>query len=80
MSDAHTNPARAIVRAGFICGAAFIVASAIRGCVHGVDWKADLLWTAGISLRFVGGSAPSPAGKGGPGAAAVQELREARPR
>ena len=40
------NPAPAIVRAGFVCGAAFIVASAIRGCVHGVDWKADLLWTA----------------------------------
>jgi uncharacterized membrane protein YjfL (UPF0719 family) len=40
-----TNAARGIVRAGFVCGAAFVAASAIRGCVHGVDWKADLLWT-----------------------------------
>jgi len=46
MSEPDTNPARAIVRAGFVCGAAFIVASAVRGCVHGVDWRADLLWTA----------------------------------
>jgi len=46
MNEATMNPAPAIVRAGFVCGAAFIVASAIRGCVHGVDWKADLLWTA----------------------------------
>src|SRR3981189_195184 len=40
-----TNAARAIVRAGFVCGAAFVTASAIRGCVHGVDWTQDLLWT-----------------------------------
>jgi uncharacterized membrane protein YjfL (UPF0719 family) len=39
------NAARGLVRAGFVCGAAFVAASAIRGCVHGVDWKADLLWT-----------------------------------
>ncbi|MGZ6126258.1 MAG: DUF350 domain-containing protein [Myxococcales bacterium] len=39
------NAARGIVRAGFISGAAFVVISAIRGCVHGEDWKADLLWT-----------------------------------
>jgi uncharacterized membrane protein YjfL (UPF0719 family) len=40
------NAARGILRAGFIAGAAFVVTSAIRGCVHGEDWKADLLWTA----------------------------------
>ena len=42
----HRNAARGIVRAGFICGVAFIVSSAIQGCVHGDDWRADLLWTA----------------------------------
>jgi len=41
-----TNDARGIVRAGYLCGAAFVVVSAIRGCVHGEDWKADTLWTA----------------------------------
>src|SRR5947209_5521737 len=41
----HRNAARGIVRAGFICGVAFIVSSAIQGCVHGDDWRADLLWT-----------------------------------
>jgi len=39
------NAARGILRAGFISGAAFVVTSAIRGCVHGEDWRADLLWT-----------------------------------
>jgi uncharacterized membrane protein YjfL (UPF0719 family) len=49
--DAHIlaaldhNAARGILRAGFISGAAFVVTSAIRGCVHGEDWRADLLWT-----------------------------------
>lgn len=38
------NAARGILRAGFISGAAFVVTSAIRGCVHGEDWRADLLW------------------------------------
>jgi len=38
--------ARGIVRAGYLCGAAFVAASAIRGCVHGEDWRADLFWTA----------------------------------
>ena len=41
----HRNAARGVVRAGFICGVAFIVNSAIQGCVHGDDWRADLLWT-----------------------------------
>jgi uncharacterized membrane protein YjfL (UPF0719 family) len=51
------NAARGIVRAGFICGAAFVVTSAIRGCVHGEDWKADLLWTTvfgGSALVLLG--------------------------
>jgi len=39
------NAARGIVRAGFLCGVAFITSSAIQGCVHGQDWRADLLWT-----------------------------------
>jgi uncharacterized membrane protein YjfL (UPF0719 family) len=39
------NAARGIVRAGFICGVAFIISSAVRGCVHGRDWRGDLLWT-----------------------------------
>src|SRR6266404_3775141 len=43
---AESNAARGIVRAGYLCGAAFVAASAIRGCVHGEDWRADLLWTA----------------------------------
>ena len=43
MSD--RNAARGIVRAGFLCGVAFITSSAIQGCVHGQDWRADLLWT-----------------------------------
>jgi len=40
------NASRGILRAGFIAGAAFVITSAIRGCVHGEDWRADLLWTA----------------------------------
>jgi len=40
------NAARGLVRAGFVCGAAFVAVSAFQGCVHGVDLKADLLWTA----------------------------------
>lgn len=39
------NAARGIVRAGFICGVAFVASSAIEGCVHGEDWRGDLLWT-----------------------------------
>jgi uncharacterized membrane protein YjfL (UPF0719 family) len=42
----HGNAARGIVRAGFVCGVAFIASAAVRGCVHGDDWRADLLWTA----------------------------------
>jgi len=42
----HGNEARGIVRAGFVCGVAFIASATIRGCVHGEDWRADLLWTA----------------------------------
>ena len=45
MAALDANAARGILRAGFISGGAFIVTSAIRGCVHGEDWKADLLWT-----------------------------------
>ena len=45
MAALEQNAARGILRAGFIGGAAFVVTSAIRGCVHGEDWKADLLWT-----------------------------------
>ena len=45
MAALDHNAARGILRAGFIAGAAFVVTSAIRGCVHGEDWKADLLWT-----------------------------------
>jgi uncharacterized membrane protein YjfL (UPF0719 family) len=57
----ESNAARGIVRAGYLCGAAFVATSAIRGCVHGEDWRADLfctvvfggsalvlLWTVGI--------------------------------
>jgi len=29
------NAARGIARAGLVCGAAFVVVSAIDGCVHG---------------------------------------------
>lgn len=39
------NPARPIERAGFVCGVAFVLSSVIEGCVHGVSWRADLLWT-----------------------------------
>jgi uncharacterized membrane protein YjfL (UPF0719 family) len=39
------NDARGLVRAGFVCGVAFIAGSAIQGCVHGQDWRADLVWT-----------------------------------
>lgn len=42
----HANPARAIERAGFLCGVAFVFTSAIEGCVHGESWRADLLWTS----------------------------------
>ena len=42
---ADRNDARGIVRAGFVSGVAFIAISAIRGCVHGQDWRLDLLWT-----------------------------------
>jgi uncharacterized membrane protein YjfL (UPF0719 family) len=41
----ESNAARGIDRAGYLCGAALVVTSAIRGCVHGEDWRADLLWT-----------------------------------
>lgn len=41
-----TNAARGIVRAGYLCGAAFVAVSAVRGCVHGEDWKSDVIWTA----------------------------------
>ncbi len=43
MSD--RSAARGMVRAGFICGVAFIASSAIQRCVHRLDWRADLLWT-----------------------------------
>ena len=46
VAAAESNAAGGIVRAGYLCGAAFVAASAIRGCVHGEDWRADLLWTA----------------------------------
>jgi len=46
VAAAESNAAGGIVRAGYLCGAAFVAASAIRGCVHGEDWWADLLWTA----------------------------------
>jgi uncharacterized membrane protein YjfL (UPF0719 family) len=57
MAAIGSNAARGIVRAGYLCGAAFVVASAIRGCVHGEDWKADLLWTTvfgGSALVLLG--------------------------
>jgi uncharacterized membrane protein YjfL (UPF0719 family) len=41
-----TNAARGIVRAGYLCGAAFVVVSVVQGCVHGEDLRADVLWTA----------------------------------
>jgi uncharacterized membrane protein YjfL (UPF0719 family) len=47
-----SNAARGIVQAGFVCGFAFVAASAINGCVHGDDWRSDLVRTLGI-----GGSA-----------------------
>ena len=55
------NAARGIVRAGFVCGAAFVIASAIRGCVHGEDFRADVLWTAvfGVSALLCLGAAGS---------------------
>jgi uncharacterized membrane protein YjfL (UPF0719 family) len=40
------NAARGIVRAGFICGVALIASSAVQGCVHGEDWRKDVLWTS----------------------------------
>lgn len=43
---ADRNAARGLVRAGFICGVAFIAISAVQGCVHGEDLRADVLWTA----------------------------------
>jgi uncharacterized membrane protein YjfL (UPF0719 family) len=57
-----TNAARGIVRAGYVCGAAFVLVSAIQGCVHGEDWKADLLWTSvfggsALLLLWAAGSA-----------------------
>ena len=54
MADAPlaSNAARGIVGAGFVCGAAFVAASAINGCVHGEDFRRDLLWCS-----LFGGSA-----------------------
>jgi uncharacterized membrane protein YjfL (UPF0719 family) len=43
---AERNAARGIVQAGYLCGAAFVIAAAFRGCVHGEDLRADVLWTA----------------------------------
>ena len=40
-----TNAARGIERAGYLCGAAFVLVSVIQGCVHGEDIRADILWT-----------------------------------
>jgi len=45
IAAAESNASRGIVRAGFLCGTAFIAIAAIRGCVHGEDWRADVLWT-----------------------------------
>lgn len=61
MTALDYNAARGIVRAGFVCGAAFVVASAIRGCVHGVDLRADVLWTSvfGVSALVCLGAAGS---------------------
>lgn len=59
MAALDHNAARGILRAGFIAGAAFVVTSAIRGCVHGEDWKADLLWTVvfgGSALMVLAGA------------------------
>jgi len=60
---------------GYLCGAAFVAASAIRGCVHGEDWRADLLWTAVFE-----GAPLVPALGGGfagnPGAAALEPAGE----
>jgi uncharacterized membrane protein YjfL (UPF0719 family) len=47
-----SNAARGIVQAGFVCGVAFVAASAINGCVHGQDWRSDLVRTL-----VIGGSA-----------------------
>jgi uncharacterized membrane protein YjfL (UPF0719 family) len=47
-----SNAARGIVQAGFVCGVAFVAASAINGCVHGEDWRSDLVRTL-----VIGGSA-----------------------
>ena len=46
IAAAESNASRGIVRAGYLCGAAFIVTATIQGCIHGEDWRADLLWTA----------------------------------
>lgn len=51
MSD--RNAARGIIRAGFVCGVAFITSSVIRGCVRGRDWRADVLWTMVFSVAAV---------------------------
>ena len=45
IAAAEKNASRGIVRGGYLLGAAFVVTAAIRGCVHGEDWRADLLWT-----------------------------------
>jgi uncharacterized membrane protein YjfL (UPF0719 family) len=46
LAAAESNAARGIVRGGYLCGAAFVAVSAIRGCVHGEDVREDILWTA----------------------------------
>ena len=46
IAAAESNASRGIVRAGYLCGAAFVATATIQGCIHGEDWQADLLWTA----------------------------------
>jgi uncharacterized membrane protein YjfL (UPF0719 family) len=46
IAAAESNASRGIVRAGFLCGVAFIATATVRGCVHGEDWRADVLWSA----------------------------------
>jgi uncharacterized membrane protein YjfL (UPF0719 family) len=49
----HGNAARGIERAGFLCGVAFVLTSVIQGCVHGVDWRSDLLWATVFGVSAV---------------------------
>jgi len=44
VASAESNAARGIVRAGTL--RRLSSRRAIRGCVHGEDWRADLFWTA----------------------------------